>query len=313
MASWARIKRVLKMNHIPVLLNEVIKILDPKSGDIILDATIDGGGHAEAILKKIMPIGKLIGIEQDKEILNELDSRIKTRSTELKENLILINGNFRNLDKLLEPLKIKKLDAALFDLGMSSIQLESSGRGFSFLRDEPLNMSYKNPIEPGDLTAGEIINKWPEEKIADILFHYGEERFARRIARNIIEERQKKEFKTTSELVLVIKRSVPRPYCFRRIHPATKTFQALRIAVNDELSALEEGLNKVWNFFVPGSRIAVISFHSLEDRIVKNFLKSKSRNDELDIKTPKPIRPSREECLLNPRSRSAKLRAAVKF
>lgn len=176
------------MSHIPVLLNEVIKFLKPGPGDIILDATIDGGGHAKAILERIMPDGKLIGIDQDKNLLDALNSKLKT------ENLILINGNFRDLDKLLESSKVQKLDGAMYDLGMSSLQLEESGRGFSFLRDEPLMMTYKFPTEPRDLTAEKILNNWPEKKIADILFRYGEERFARRIAKNIGERRKKNSF-----------------------------------------------------------------------------------------------------------------------
>lgn len=172
-------------------------------------------------------------------------------------------------------------------------------------------MTYKFPIEPSDLTAQKILNKWPEKEIADILFHYGEERYARRIARNIINRRQKKFFENTLDLIEIIKKSVPwkRHY---RINPATKTFQALRIAVNDELNVLSEGLEKVWQFLAPGARLVIISFHSLEDRIVKQFFSAKS-GKEGKILTKKPIRPSDEEISLNPRSRSAKLRATVKI
>jgi len=300
------------MTHAPVLLNEVIKFLAPKAENIILDATVDGGGHAEAICKYIGQKGILVGIDQDSELLEELKSKIKNQKSKLLKNIILINGNFRDIDKLLEPLKIKKLNGALYDLGMSSLQLEESGRGFTFQKDEPLLMTYKFPINPEDLTAQEILNTWPEKEIADILFKYGEERYARRIARNIILRRQKSYFKTTFDLVEVIKRSVPyRPW--QKINPATKTFQALRIAVNDELRALTEGLEKVWQFFIPGSRLVIISFHSLEDRIAKNFLKTKEKEGSLKIKTKKPVTPRAEEILSNSRSRSAKLRAAVKI
>jgi len=300
------------MSHIPVLLNEVIKFLDPKPGNIILDATVDGGGHAIAIAKKILPDGKLIGIEQDNNILEKLSSKIENQYPELKNSNILINGNFRDIDKLLKPLNINALDGALYDLGMSSLQLEESKRRFTFLIDEPLLMTYKFPIEPGDLTAKEIINTWPEKEIADILFHYGEERYSRRIARNIVRRREKKPFQSTFELAALVKQSVPyRP--FHRIHPATKTFQALRIAVNNELEAISESFEKAWQFLIPGSRLVIISFHSLEDRIAKNFLKSKKQKGEADIKTPKPITATEEEIYLNPRSRSAKLRAAVKL
>ena len=300
------------MSHIPVLLNEVIKFLDPQPGDTILDSTIDGGGHAAEILKRILPDGKLIGIDQDKQLLDDLSSKFKVQNSKLEKNLILINGNFRDIEKLLEPLKIKLLDGALYDLGMSSLQLEESGRGFSFLKNEPLLMTYKFPVEPGDLTAEKILNSWPEKDIAEILFKYGEERFSRRIARNIVKTREKKRFKTTFDLRETIKRSVPyRPW--HHIDPATKTFQALRIAVNDELKAFSESLEKIWRYFVPGSRLVIISFHSLEDRIAKNFLRDKERDGEAKIKTPKPVIVSEIELSLNPRSRSAKLRAAIKI
>ena len=300
------------MAHIPVLLNEVIKFLDPKPGNNILDATIDGGGHAIPIAEKILPNGKLIGIDQDRRMTDNLISNLKSQNPKLLDNLILLNGNFRDIDELLEPFKIKNLDGVLYDLGMSSFQLEESGRGFTFLKDEPLLMTYKFPVNPGDLTAKEILNTWPEKNIADILFKYGEERYARRIARNIVFHRQKNIFKTTFDLVEVIKKSVPyRPW--QRLNPATKTFQALRIAVNDELRAFNESLEKAWRFLVPGSRIVIISFHSLEDRIAKIFLKNKEKEGEAEIKTKKPVTPSPEEISSNPRARSAKLRAAIKI
>jgi 16S rRNA (cytosine1402-N4)-methyltransferase len=173
-------------------------------------------------------------------------------------------------------------------------------------------MTYKFPLEPQNLTAEKILNTWSEKKIADIIFRYGEERYARRIARNIIERRQKTIFKNTFDLVEVIKKSIPRRLYLRR-HPATKTFQALRIAVNNELEALTDSLEKAWKFLIPGSRLVIISFHSLEDRIAKNFLKDKEKEGSAEIITPKPVRPSDEEILLNPRSRSAKLRAAIKI
>lgn len=216
------------------------------------------------------------------------------------------------MDELLEPLKIKSLDGALYDFGMSSSQLEESGRGFSFLRDESLLMTYKFPVEPGDLTAEKILNSWPEKNIAEVVFNYGEERFSRRIARNIVKTRQEKKIKTTFDLTEIVKKSVPwRPH--HRIHPATKTFQALRIAVNDELRAISESLEKTWQYFVPGSRLVIISFHSLEDRIAKNFLRDKERKGEAEIKTPKPVIALDLELSLNPRSRSAKLRSAIKI
>jgi len=298
--------------HKPVLLNEVIKYLGPKSGDVILDATIDGGGHAAEILKHIMPDGRLIGIDQDIRFLEILNSKFKIKNSKLLNNLILVNGNFRNVDKILNSLKINSLDGALYDLGMSSIQLEESGRGFTFNKNEPLLMTYKFPLEPQDLTAEKILNVWSEKEIADTLFRYGEERFARRIARNIVERRKSHPFKTTFDLVEIVTKSTPRKFHYR-IHPATKTFQALRIAVNDELAALSESLEKVWKFLIPGSRLVIISFHSLEDRIVKNFFKNKEKEGDAEIKTSKPVTPSIEEVSSNPRCRSAKLRAAIKI
>ncbi len=296
------------MAHIPVLLNEVIKFLEPKAGDTILDATIGEGGHAAAICEHIAPSGRLIGIDQDSRLLETAKLKLKDAKCEV----ILINGNFRDLDKLLEPFGIKTINAALFDLGMNSLQLEDSGRGFTFQKDESLLMNYKFPVEPGDLTAEEIVNTWPEKDIADIIFRYGEERFARRIAKKIVERRKRIFFKNTLELAEAVKESVPFRHYYR-IHPATKTFQALRIAVNDELNALTEGIEKTWKFFIPGSRLAVISFHSLEDRLVKNFLRLKKEEGEVEIKTKKPCVPAAEEISLNPRSRSAKLRAAIKI
>lgn len=319
----------MKMSHIPVLLKEVVKFLNPKPGDVILDATIDGGGHARAILDGILPNGKLIGLDQDSKLLDNLKSKVKDQDSELLNNLILINGNFRDLDKLLEPFKIKKLDAALYDLGMSSSQLEESGRGFTFSKDEPLLMTYKYPLEPEDLTAEKIINDWSENEIADILFQYGEERYARRIAKNIAEERKRKRVRTTFELADIVGKSVPRRF-YHRIGPATKTFQALRIAVNDELNAISESLEKVWQFLIPGSRLVIISFHSLEDRLAKRFFSAKGAapaiaseavgrgsasggKKQAIILTKKPVRAATEEISDNPRSRSAKLRAAVKI
>jgi 16S rRNA (cytosine1402-N4)-methyltransferase len=296
--------------HIPVLLKEVLYYLEPKSGDTILDATINGGGHAREILKAIGEKGLLIGIDQDAVMLENLKSQISN----LKNNVILINGNFRNLDKLLEPYKIKKIKGAIFDLGMSSVQLEKSGRGFSFQKNEPLIMSYKAKLEPNDLTAKDILNKWSEREIADVLYKYGEERYSRRIARVIAERRKEKPIGTTSELVEIIRLSVPPAYRNnRRIHCATRTFQALRIVVNNELGALKEGMEKAWRLISKNSRLVVISFHSLEDRIVKNFFRKIADKKEGQILTKKPVTPKEEERKLNPRSRSAKLRAIKKI
>jgi 16S rRNA (cytosine1402-N4)-methyltransferase len=277
--------------HTPVLLKESIYYLNPEPGDTILDATINGGGHAREILKLIGEKGKLIGIDLD-----------KTQVPGAK----VIHGNFRDADKLVK----EKLNGAMFDLGMSSSQIESSGRGFSFQKDEPLLMNYG---QDNNLTAGEIVNKWTEKDISDVLFKYGEERYSRRIARNIVEKRKRKPIETTFDLVDIIRGSVPRNYRHGRINCATRTFQALRIAVNDEINALKEGIEKVWKMISEEGRLVIISFHSLEDRVVKNFLKKLKEEKQGIILTKKPIIPTIDEKKINPRSRSAKLRAIEKI
>jgi len=295
--------------HIPALLKESTEFLNPKSGDVILDATINGGGHSEEILKLIGENGRLVGIDQDGEVLNKLKEKWKDR-----KNVLLARDNFRNLDKVLESLKIEKINGAIFDIGVSSSQIDESGRGFSFQKDEPLLMTMKAEIEPDDLTAKEIVNNWSEKDLADVIWEYGEERFSRRIAKNIARRRELKKFETTMELVDAIRESVPSFYRdSRKINCATRTFQALRIAINDELGALKEGVKKAWGFLREGGRLAVISFHSLEDRIVKNYFKELAAKNEGKILTKKPVIPSEEEVKNNPRSKSAKLRAIEKI
>lgn len=291
------------MTHVTVLLNETLEYLNPKNGDIILDATINGGGHAKKILEKIGKDGKLVGIEQDAVIFEKLKS-------ENLKNLILINGNFRDIDILVPT---KSLNGAIFDLGMSSLQLEESGRGFSFQKNEPLLMTFKSYLESSDLTAKDIINEWNEEEISNVLFGYGEERFSRRIAKNIVEQRGIKPFETTFDLIKVIERSVPVSYRHKKLHFATKTFQALRIAVNDEIETLKNGIKKAFDLLIPGGRLIVISFHSLEDREVKHYFKDLAMEDKGKILTKRPIIATDEEQKINSRSRSAKLRAIEKI
>ena len=295
--------------HIPVLLKESTELLNLKPGDAVLDATINGGGHAKEILKKIGEKGKLIGIDQDGEVLNKLREKWKAG-----KNILLARDNFRNLDKVLASLKIEKINGAIFDIGVSSSQIDESGRGFSFQKDEPLLMTMKAEIEPDDLTAKEIVNDWNEKDLADIIWKYGEERFSRKIAKNIVRRREEKAIETTLELVDVIRESVPPFYRnSHKINCATRTFQALRIAVNDELGALEDGLQKAWSFLQGSGRLAVISFHSLEDRIVKNYFRELAAKGEGKIITKKPLTATEEEKNNNPRSRSAKLRAIEKI
>ncbi len=298
------------MAHISVLLNEAVEGLNIKAGDIILDGTFGGGGHSILICKKIGKTGTLVAIDADIEAV----ARAEKKSWSCKFELVV--DNFRNLDKVLEEKGIEKIDGALFDLGLSSFQLDESGRGFSFQRDEPLRMTfYKSENGDGNsdnLTAEEILNNWDEENLADIIYGYGGEQFSRRIARGIVEGRKEKPIKTTFELVKIIEAAVPNFYKLRKIHYATKTFQAIRIAVNDEMGALREALSKVWRILRPGARLAIISFHELEDRIVKLFFRERKLDGSALVIIKKPIVPSDEELLSNPRSRSAKLRIAQK-
>ncbi|MDO8619490.1 MAG: 16S rRNA (cytosine(1402)-N(4))-methyltransferase RsmH [Candidatus Daviesbacteria bacterium] len=306
--------------HKPVLLKEAVEYFNPQPGQKFIDATIDGGGHAVAVLEKIAPNGKLLGIEWDGELLKQL--RIKKQELGIKdEYLILINDSYVNLKKIAEENDFINVDGILFDLGMSSWHIEEAGRGFSFQRDEPLDMRYgvgKFPISKSQfpnrgLTAEEIINKYSYDELVNILKEYGEERFAKLIAAHVIRARKEKPIKTTFELAEVIKNSVPFWYRRGRIHYATRTFQALRIAVNDELENLKSGLEQGIEILKAGGKIAVISFHSLEDRIVKNFFRAKAKEEILKIITKKPVSAGLVEITENPRSRSAKLRVAERI
>lgn len=293
--------------HISVLLNESIQGLEVKDGDIIFDGTFGGGGHTRAMLaggKDIKIIATdldLDAISRGQELVNEYNGR-----------LILENDNFGNISKILESHNLVGVDKILLDLGWSSDQLEYGGRGLSFLKDEPLLMTLKNVTVESDVTAEDIVNHWAEDSIADILFGFGDEKHSRRIAKAIIDARKIKPIKTTSELVEVISKAVPPSYRFGKIHPATRTFQALRIAVNRELEILEEVLESGWNVLNKGGRIAVISFHSLEDRIVKQFFKKCAAEEGAKILTKRPIVATKEEISMNPRSRCAKLRILQK-
>ena len=294
--------------HKTVLLHESVDALALKKGGIFIDCTVGAGGHTEEICNRAGEEVKVVALDLDQDALD----RSKERLDSLNCNIDFKLSNFRDFDKVLEDSGIEKVDGFLLDLGFSSYQIEDSGRGFSFRKDEPLAMTLKKDITESDITAELIVNHWSEESIANILYGYGNERFSRRIAREIVLTREKNPIKTTTELVEVILKAVPFFYKKGRIHPATKTFQALRIAVNDELGALEEFLGKGFDHLNPDGRMAVISFHSLEDRIVKNFFKKKKEENEALILTKKPIIPSEEELRENPRSRSAKLRVLQK-
>ncbi len=265
----------------------------------MVDATLGEGGHAFSICEALGSEGTLIGIDLNESNLERARRCLEGGVCQKKFYL----DNFRNIANL-----VKEADAILFDLGYSSGELEESSRGFSFQKDEPLFMNYGND----GLTAAEILNSWNEEKIAEILKALGEEKFARQIAREVVLTRAKKRILTTFDLNQIIAHATPVWYQKRRLHPSTKSYQALRLAVNDELGALVEGLKGAWQILNPKGRLAVISFHSLEDRIVKNFFRDKKKAGEGELVTKKAVRPTREEVLDNPRARSAKLRILEK-
>lgn len=292
--------------HISVLKEEVIKFLAPRPNENFIDATVDGGGHAMEILKKNAPKGKVLGIDWDKEIIRKL--RLKIEKSDFKERLILVNDNFKNLKRIVEKNNFKEISGILFDLGFSSWHIEKSKKGFSFQKDEILDMRYGK----SDIRAVDILNKWQEKDIERILREYGQEFFSRKIARAIVENRKKKPIIKTGELVEIIEKVVPKRKK-QKIHPATKTFQALRIAVNQELENLKEALPQAIEVLKPGGRLVLISFHSLEDKIVKKFFRQKEKEGEAEILTKKPITPTEKEIKENPRSRSAKLRAIKKI
>ena len=292
------------MIHKPVLVKEVLEYLSPKPNENFIDCTVGEGGHAEVILEKTGLNGKVLGIDLDQNQINNC----KLNLAKFKERAILVNDSYGNLKDIVEKNSFEPVNGILLDLGMSSAQLEST-RGFSFQKDQPLDMRYNNI---SDLTAEIIINDWQEEQIKKILEEYGEERFAKQVAKKITEERKSKRIESTFQLTDIIKKAIPAKFQNNRIHCATRTFQALRIAVNGELNNLEKVLPKIVSILEPQGRLAIISFHSLEDRLVKNFLKNKEKEGNIKILTKSPITADFEELRKNSRSRSAKLRAAIK-
>jgi 16S rRNA (cytosine1402-N4)-methyltransferase len=293
-----------RSGHRAVLLHEAIENLGIQASDTVVDATLGGAGHSKEIASRLSKKGTLIGFDLDADAI----ARAEVALLNAKPQVHLVESNFRDIGSELSKLGISRVSKVLFDLGWSSYQLEV-GRGFSFQKDEPLLMTYsKNPM----LTAAKIVNEWEESSISDVLYGWGEERYSRRIAKKIVEERKIKPFTTASELADAIKEAVPASYRYGRIHPATRTFQALRIAVNDELGSLEVALRSAWDHLTPGGRIAVITFHSIEDRIVKQtFVKWEKEGTGTRI-TKKPLIATDEELRENPRARSAKLRVIQK-
>lgn len=291
--------------HQSVLLQEVIKYLDPQKGEFIIDGTVDGGGHAAEIFEKIVPGGMLLGIDWDKNMIAKCKARIAKR-----ENVILENGNYADLPEILKEKNLPKADGLLLDLGFSSEQLENFGRGFSFgpaAVGEPLIMTYGDDRKP----VAQILRELKEAELADIIFQFGGERYSRRIAKAIKEGSKEKPIMTSGELAEIVKSAVPKNYERGRIDPATRTFQALRIYANDELGNLERALRNLPAVLKSGGRTVIISFHSLEDRLVKNAFRELKKTGLAEVLTKKPVTASEEETRTNPRSRSAKLRAIV--
>ena len=296
-------------SHTPVMVQEVLNFLSPVSGAVFLDTTLGGGGHSKLILDAIQPSGVLIGCDRDRDAIKICREKFKEYGSSAR----IRYSNFTDIKKILKSENIESVDGIVFDLGFSSIQMDNPGRGFSINSEDFLDMRMDTNAQ---LKASDLINKLSEIELADIIFQYGEERKSRRIAREIVRYRAKKEIVSCNELSRIIVRAIKKTSkSYFRIHPATKTFQALRIVVNDELQSLEIALSDAVDVLRPGGRIVVISFHSLEDRIVKNFFRSASKAEIplLKILTKKVVRPLNEEIQDNPRSRSSRLRASERL
>jgi 16S rRNA (cytosine1402-N4)-methyltransferase len=289
--------------HVSVMHREVMEFLRPSPGGCFLDGTLGLGGHAASIAEAIGPQGHLIGLDRDE---NSLELA-KARLSGFKGRLDLVQSDFRDFDAVLKQLGVKELDGMLLDLGISSFQMDNPARGFSFRLEGPLDMRMD---QNGFVSAYELVNSLGEEELAKIIFNFGEERYSRRIARMIVQYRATKPVETTHELEEIIFKAVPASYRHMRIHPATRTFQAIRIAVNRELESLKIVLDKAVDHLKVGGRIAVISFHSLEDRIVKEKFRNLSKEEQVSLLMKKPLMPGDEEIQANPRSRSARLRVA---
>lgn len=300
--------------HIPVLFNETISRLDPHSGQFAIDGTIGGGGHARELFKRVLPDGILLGVDWDSSqlaatrtrILDEVEGLSGSSTRDHGSHLILAHGNYADLPLVLKQHNLPLADMLLLDLGFSSYHVEEANRGFSFRRDEPLLMTYDDSLAP----VKNLVRELREEELADVIYQYSGERFSRRIAKAIKERLKEGPIETTEQLRDTIASVLPKAYERGRIDPATRTFQALRIVANKELENLERVLAELPQIVKPGGKIAIISFHSLEDKIVKDRFRQMAKAGTLEILTKKPIAASREEIKENPRSRSAKLRVA---
>ncbi|AST58717.1 16S rRNA (cytosine(1402)-N(4))-methyltransferase RsmH [Thermoanaerobacterium thermosaccharolyticum] len=308
----------MEFKHESVLLNETIEYLKVKPDGVYVDGTLGGGGHSYEILRRL-PKGRLIAIDRDMDALYAASVRLKDFN-----NVTYVHDNYKNIKNILKNIDIERIDGAILDLGVSSYQLDEVKRGFSYMHDAPLDMR----MDKGSaLTAEHVVNNYSEDDIARILFDYGEEKWAKRIAKFIVEERKKRSIKTTFQLVDIIKKAVPASKRRTGPHPAKRTFQAIRIEVNDELKGLDSAIDDFIDVMNPNGRIAIITFHSLEDRIVKNMYKKLEnpctcpknlpctcgKKPVIKIITKKPVTPNKEELKTNPRSRSAKLRVAEKL
>lgn len=307
--------------HLPVLLNEVIRLFDPKPGQTYVDCTLGGGGHAKAILSRITPGGHLIGIDRDQDALD----KVKPEFDEFSGSVSLVRGDFADLEQILKDLGISSVDGVLFDLGVSSHQLDAGERGFSFSVFAPLDMRM-DQRQPR--TAADLVNQLPEKELADLIYQNSDERWSRRIAKAIVERRQNSPILTTKDLAEIVSSVIPRGAHPQKIHPATRTFQALRIAVNSEMEQIDRGFAAAVAALKPGGVVSIISYHSLEDRKAKQFLAVAAGRCQcppglpacvcgaqqvVKILTKKPVVPTPEEIEANPRSRSAKLRVAQKI
>ena len=289
--------------HEPVMTAEVVSALDPRRGGLFVDCTVGAGGHARALLDA--GADRLLGLDRDGEVLPGAAETLRAWSGRVD----LVHADFRTLDTVLAARGVSEIDGgAVADLGVSSLQLDGAGRGFSFRRDEPLDMRMDRSRGP---TAADLLREAAESELADVIYHYGEDRHARRIARGLVTSRERRPLRSTGQLADAIRRAVPRR-SHQRIHPATRTFQALRIWVNRELEGLDAWLPAVCRRLRAGARLAVITFHSLEDRIVKRTLRGLEQGGDVTVRvlTRRPLRPAAAEVSRNPRARSAKLRAA---
>ena len=292
--------------HKPVLLSECIQALEIKSGDTIVDCTVNRGGHSKEVLKFLGKGSKLVCIDLDNEALEEAKQNLSEVAKKRGVEVYFVNDNFRNIKSILETIGIDKVNGLLADFGLSSEELDSSERGFSFRYDEPLYMTLKNTVEESDLTAKDVVNDWSYETLSSVLFSFSDERYANRIARQIIKEREIKPITTTFELIEVIRRAVPKEYIYGKIHFATKSFQAIRMAVNDDLGAITSLINVLPDILIKEGRAAVITFHSTEDRLVKHEVRK--REEFLTFINKKAIVPEESEISNNKRARSAQLR-----